>query len=78
MTKQDYILIAQCVSECHNGKFDLNDIIGYFSYRLHMHPSNKKFDEIKFKTYILEKTKPEHIPGEQAKTWAIKKALENR
>jgi hypothetical protein len=73
MTKQDYILIAQCIAECHNKKYELDDIIGYFRYRLHMHPSTKKFNAVKFKEYILERTKPDHIPEEQAKEWATRK-----
>jgi hypothetical protein len=73
MTKQDYILIADCVATCHNRKYELDDIIGYFRYRLYSHPSNKEFSARKFREYILEKTKPDHIPEEQAKAWATKK-----
>ena len=77
MTRKDYIMIAEAIAECHNMKYDLNDIIGHFRYRLHGHKSNKRFDPHKFKSFILERTKPDHIPEEQAKEWARKKSLEN-
>lgn len=73
MTRKDYILIAKCIVECHNENYDLEDTIGYFCYRLHGYTGAKSFDLTKFKSYILERTKPDHIPDEQAKGWAIKK-----
>jgi hypothetical protein len=72
MTRQDYIMMSECIAECHNMKYNLNDTIGYFKYRLHGHRSAKRFNATKFKEFVLEKTKPDHIPEEQAKEWAIK------
>ena len=72
MTKKDYILIAKCIAACHNRKYDLEDTIGYFRYKLR--DGNNRFDPIKFKEYICERTAPEHIPKEQVKKWARKKA----
>lgn len=74
MTRKDFILIAECVAECHNEKYELDEIIGYFIYRLHRHSTAKTFDATKFREFIYQRTKPEHIPEEQAKTWAIKKS----
>ena len=72
MTRKDYILIAECIAECHNKGYDLDDTIGYFRYRLR--DGNRKFSPTKFKEFIYELTKPDHIPEEQAKQWAIKKS----
>ena len=72
MTRKDFKLIAECIAECHNEKYDLDDTIAYFRHKLHM--NNDRFNPTKFKEYILERTTPEYIPEEQAKTWAKKKA----
>ncbi len=72
MHRHDYIAIANCIVECHNKNYDLEDTIKYFDYTLNM--GNWNFDSSKFLSYILERTKPDHIPEEQAKKWAIKKS----
>ncbi len=72
MTRQDYQLIANCIVECHNKNYDLEDTIRHFNYMLDM--VNRNFDPSQFKTWILERTKPDHIPKEQAKKWATKKS----
>ena len=74
MTKQDYIMIAECIAECHNEKYNLADTIGHFRYRIHGHKNTKKFETGKFKKYIYELTKPDYIPDEQGKQWAKAKS----
>ncbi len=71
MTKKDYILIAKCIAKCHNENYNLEDTIDYFNHTL---SERFEFDANKFKSFILERTKPDHIPEEQAKEWAIKKS----
>ena len=71
MTKKDYTLIAKCITECHNKNYNLEDTISYFSYVLHL--DRGEFDPTRFSSYILERTKPEYIPKEQKKNWAMKK-----
>lgn len=72
MTKQDYILIAECIAECHNEEYNLPDTIGYFRYRLA--DGHNKFNPQKFKEFIYELTKPDYIPDEQGKQWAKAKS----
>jgi hypothetical protein len=72
MTRKDFIIIAQCIAECHNKKYDLDDIISFYSYKLHLGSDN--FNPTLFREFIYEQTKPEHIPEEQAKEWAKKKS----
>ncbi len=75
MTKKDFVLIAKCIAKCYNQNYNLEGTIKYYQYMLHMLPGN--FNRNKFESYILERTKPDYIPKEQAKMWSKKKVKNN-